>query len=80
MLGESQDKAIPPQHDAMLLDAVQVGQVLSVSEKMVRKLDATGRLPVPVNLGRCVRWRRQELAAWVQAGCPPRDQWEQMRD
>jgi len=30
---------------------------------------------MPVRLGRAVRWRAEELRAWVEKGCPPRARW-----
>ena len=33
-----------------------------------------------VRLGRSVRWRRDELLAWLEAGCPARDRWEALRE
>ena len=62
------------------LSAEEVAESLGVSERHVWALHASGRLPKPVRLGRCVRWRREELLAWVEAGCPSRDRWEAMRE
>jgi excisionase family DNA binding protein len=53
-----------------------VAVLLGVSRSFVRKLHDSSRLPRPVRLGRAVRWRRAELFAWLQAGCPSRDRWE----
>ena len=33
----------------------------------------------PSSVGRSVRWRRGELLAWLDAGCPSRDRWMAMR-
>ena len=38
---------------------------LKVSERMIRKMRATGRLPAPVKFGRSVRWRRADLESWM---------------
>ena len=64
----------------ILLDAEQVGLQLGVSRSTIYRLDAEGRLPQPVHLGRLTRWRREELAQWVQAGCPSRGRWELEQD
>jgi predicted DNA-binding transcriptional regulator AlpA len=37
---------------------------------------AAARVPAPVRLGGSTRWRRRELLAWIEAGCPPRKTWE----
>lgn len=69
-------EAHPPVPEPLLVDAAGVGALLGISRNMVWKLHSTGRLgPLPVRLGRCVRWRLRELRTWVEAGCPARDQW-----
>lgn len=40
---------------------------------------SAGKIPAPVRIGRAVRWRRDELNAWLMADCPPRAKWEAMR-
>ena len=60
----------------LLLGAEQVGLMLGISRSTVYRLNAEGRLPRPVHLGRAARWRREELLQWVQAGCPSRERWE----
>ncbi|UCC30848.1 MAG: helix-turn-helix domain-containing protein [Phycisphaerales bacterium] len=62
--------------ECVALSAGQVARLLAISVRHVWKLHASGRLPVPIRLGRSVRWRRQELLAWLDADCPPRDRWE----
>jgi excisionase family DNA binding protein len=61
--------------EPLLLNAREVARLLTVSARTVWKLAATERLPAPVRIGRCVRWRAEELRAWVDAGCPSRDMW-----
>jgi predicted DNA-binding transcriptional regulator AlpA len=39
-------------------------------------LDATGKIPRAIRLGRSTFWRPEELKAWVAAGCPDRVLWE----
>jgi predicted DNA-binding transcriptional regulator AlpA len=60
-----------------LLDAVQVGALLGVSDDTVKRYDSAGRLPRPLRLSDAtIRWRYRELVDWVDAGCPRRDAWE----
>jgi len=40
---------------------------------------AAGKVPRPIRLGGRVLWRRGELQAWLDAGCPDRRQWDVMR-
>lgn len=68
-----------PVVERMALAAAEVAGLLGVSLRHLRALDASGRLPRPVRLGRAVRWNRAELAAWLDAGCPPRAEWQARR-
>jgi len=63
----------PPPH--LLVDAEGVARMLGISRAMVFKLDSSGRLPSPVRLGKCTRWRVAELVAWGGARCPSREHW-----
>ena len=60
---------------ATLLTVGQVADFLGVSVRQVWNLRSQGLLPEPVRLGRSSRWRRVELMAWVDAGCPTRAEW-----
>lgn len=62
--------------ERLALPAGDVASLLGISLRHLRALDASGRLPRPVRLGRAVRWNRAELRAWLDAGCPPRAEWE----
>ena len=60
-----------PKLPAVLLDVRAVSELLgSCSTRHVYRLADAGRMPRPVKLGSLVRWRRAELEAWINAGCP----------
>jgi predicted DNA-binding transcriptional regulator AlpA len=42
--------------------------------------DAAGRLPRAVRIGNSKRWIYAEVVAWLEAGAPPRREWEAMQD
>ena len=63
----------------ILLTAQQAAEFLGVSVRFVYKLMNSGRMPRPIRLGRALRFRREELNAWVSAGAPPRHEWEARR-
>lgn len=66
--------------EPLLLKAAQVAKVMGCSLAYVYQLYSAGRLPEPVRLGgRAVRWRKDELSGWINAGCPSRDKWERSR-
>jgi excisionase family DNA binding protein len=56
---------------AVLLDVAAVAALLDCSPRHVYRLADAGRMPAPVRLGALVRWRRQDLDAWLAAGCKP---------
>lgn len=67
----------PPPSATLLLEVREAAALVGVSRSTFWKLHSSGRVPLPVRLGgRVVRWRREELQAWVSAGCPPRDHWK----
>ena len=43
------------------------------------RLLASGKAPKPPKIGGSVRWPRDEIFAWVAAGCPARAKWEQVK-
>ena len=62
--------------ERILLSAAEVAGLLGVSLRHFYGLLSSGRVgPLPVRLGRCIRWRRGEIEQWVQAGCPGRETW-----
>ena len=64
--------AASPQRIACeLLTAVQLAELLNISERTLYRLKSRGSLPAPVQLGGSVRWRRAEILEWVACGCPP---------
>ena len=74
-LGEGTAAASPLVLDAQGLAAAGFGSV-----RHVRRLDASGRLPRAVRLGGKKKvWIVYELRAWLAAGAPRRDHWEQTK-
>lgn len=59
------------------MSAADVAQALQISERHLWTLHASGRLPRPIRFGRAVRWPAEQLRAWLAAGAPTRDVWEQ---
>lgn len=74
---ETRDPRQPGSSSASLLvDAKSAAELIGVSPSTFWKLHSQGRIPNPMRLGgRVVRWRREELSAWVRAGCPARHLW-----
>jgi predicted DNA-binding transcriptional regulator AlpA len=64
---------------ALLIDIKGLEKMLGRSDRSIYRDESAGRLPRSLKLGRSKRWRRDEIAAWVEAGCPDRRTWEAMR-
>jgi predicted DNA-binding transcriptional regulator AlpA len=64
---------------SLLIGIRELSALLSRSAGSLERDQAAGRLPAPVYVGGSRRWRREEIEAWVAAGCPPRDRWEALR-
>jgi len=58
------------EHLRELLTAAEAAEVAGVAKRSWWRYVSSGRAPAPVRLGGAVRWRRSELAEWIQAGCP----------
>lgn len=53
-----------------MLDVRAVARLLGCCPRNVRRLSDAGRMPQPLKIGALVRWRADELQAWIAAGCP----------
>lgn len=52
-----------------LLTVREVAALLGICGRQVQKLRASGRFPVPVRLGRSVRWRDADVSRFIDCGC-----------
>lgn len=68
--GRTIGRGAAPREVAALLGVEAVAQMLSCSVRHVYRLSDAGRMPRPVKVGTCVRWRRDELRQWINEGCP----------
>jgi len=63
----------------MLISAPECARLCGFTVQYWRGLDAWHRCPAPPRFGRCKRWCRLEVEAWVLAGMPKREAWEKGR-
>lgn len=61
---------LDPEHLRELLTAAEAAEVAGVAKRSWWRYVSSGKAPAPVRLGGAVRWRRSELAEWIQSGCP----------
>ncbi|MHB1157128.1 MAG: helix-turn-helix transcriptional regulator [Phycisphaerales bacterium] len=64
----------------LLIDGRQAAAMFGVSRAHLYRMMDRGAFPKPLRLGGAVRWRVDELRAWIDAGMPDRKRWEAMRD
>lgn len=65
----------PAPDPPILLSVRDLATLLDRSVPSIERDDAAGRIPAPVWIGGSKKWRRDEILAWVEAGCPDRDDW-----
>jgi len=53
----------------LLMSAGQVAEMLNISTRTLWRLKSAGKLPAPIRIGKCVRWRREDLNTWIEEGC-----------
>jgi len=67
----------PPEDKGLLVDTKQAAKLLKVSARTVFQMEADGKMPAAIRIGgRAVRWSYEELQAWVNEGCPARNEWQ----
>ena len=64
----------------LAISARELARLLDVSPRQVWRLNSTGKLPKPIRLGGSVKWRREEIVAWLGQNCPDRAEWDAMRE
>ncbi len=63
----------------LLVNREQLAELLGVSEGTIRKLEIHARLPGRVRLTSKPQWAVNEIRAWVDAGCPAKNEWARLR-
>ncbi|MFO0826714.1 MAG: helix-turn-helix domain-containing protein [Phycisphaerales bacterium] len=58
---------------SLLVDGKWVAVTLGCSVRHVRRLLDAGLMPGAVRIGQLVRWRRDDIARWIERGCPAAD-------
>ncbi|MEZ6098161.1 MAG: helix-turn-helix domain-containing protein [Pirellulaceae bacterium] len=53
-----------------LINVTQLAELLNLSVRTVWRLNAQGKLPAPLRLGRSVKWRKNEIYEWLANLCP----------
>lgn len=65
--------------EPVLLSLRDLCKLLGRSSAALERDIACGRLPEPIRLGGARKWRKAEILAWVEAGCPCQKEWAAIR-
>lgn len=49
-----------------MIDVTEVATILKVSKRTVWRLVSSGELPQPIRFGRNVRWKLEDVEAWIE--------------
>jgi excisionase family DNA binding protein len=63
----------------VLLGLRDLSAVLQLSERTIQRLSARGEIPAPHRFGNHPRWRSDEIRAWLEAGMPKQDRWNELK-
>lgn len=55
---------------SLLLDVNEMAELLGCSTRSIRRMLKSGQIPAPVRLRGMVRWNREQVLRWIEAGCP----------
>lgn len=62
-----------------LMTAADLAAEMQITERTIRRLSLRGKIgPTAIQIGRAVRYRRDEVRRWFLSGCPSRDEWRAM--
>jgi excisionase family DNA binding protein len=64
--------------EPLLIPDTIAAAMAGISRAHWHRLRAAGKLPPAVRLGRKVLWRRADVTAWIEAGCPDARTWAAM--
>lgn len=45
---------------------------LKISKRTIRRLNDAGKFPLPLRIGRSMRWRSSDIQSWLDERCPSR--------
>ncbi len=68
-----------PSEPQQLVTPADLGAMIRIGRSKLYDMKASGQLPRPVKIGRCVRWRLSDINAWIATGCPSGERFEAMR-
>ncbi len=77
MISEAFESTLKKQNK-LLLTQKETAEFLGISESTLKSLRSMGKIPAPITICRRNLWSKEELIAWVNAGCPNKYDWEDL--
>ena len=65
-------------NDTVLIDAKHAAEFMGIGKTTWYQLHSEGKVPEPIRLNKRVLWRRKELIAWSEQGCPNKQEWKRI--
>lgn len=62
-----------------LIDCAEVARLLRLKPRTIRGRNDRGAMPRPYISKPPFRWKQDEVEAWIEAGMPSRDEWEELK-
>jgi excisionase family DNA binding protein len=53
-----------------LINQTELAALLKISKRTLYRLLNERKLPEPIRIGCCARWRIEVIEEWIEAGCP----------
>ena len=75
-----EDRKRAGEQPLLLLSAESLADRLGFSARTIWRLRSAGKLPPSLKIGGSIRWRSQEIDAWIDAGCPDAKNWQARKD
>lgn len=66
-------------HKARLLAAKELAELLSISIRSVWRFKAEEKIPKPLAISGCIRWRLSDVERWIEEDCPQNLKYSQRR-
>jgi len=74
--GVKDEPHMPDELEPLLINAKGFAKLLGVTPARIWTMDGSGKVPMPLYLGRSRRWRPAEIREWMRLGQPRRQEWE----
>ena len=74
-IGESMSKVYLDR----LIGQDKVMRIIGVDKVKLWNMRSGGRLPVPLSLGKSVRWKLSDINLWIKLGCPSTQQFNKLK-